>query len=62
MLNDCMNLEYSDKKTLIANCPNCRSSGLLLITTKAKNQDFLACKTCKFTIFVIDLKKQLFVV
>ena len=57
-----MNLEYSDRKLLIANCPNCRMPGLVLITTKVRNQDLLACKSCKLAIFVKDFKKQLFVV
>ena len=56
-----MNLEYSDRKNLVADCPNCRMPGLVLITTKIKNQDLLACKSCKLAIFVNDLKKQLFV-
>ena len=57
-----MNLEYSDRKQLIADCPNCRNSTLLLIPSKIKNQDLLACKSCKLAIFVNDFKKQLFVV
>ena len=57
-----MNLEYSDRKNLIAGCPNCRSPTLVLITTKIRNQDLLACKSCKLAIFVNDFKKQVLTV
>ena len=56
-----MNLEYSDRKHLMAGCPNCRMQELVLLTTKIKNHDLLACKSCNLAIFVNDLKKQLFV-
>ena len=57
-----MNLQYSNKKDLVADCPNCRRPGIVLVTAKikSKSEDLLACKTCKLAIFVQDFKKQLF--
>ena len=59
-----MNLQYSDKKDLVARCPNCRRESLVLVKTmvRFKSEDLLACKSCKLAIFVADLKKQLFTV
>ena len=58
-----MNLQYIDRKELVADCPNCRRQSLVLVTTmKSKGKDLLACKSCKMAIFVQELKKQLFTV
>lgn len=57
-----MILQYSNKRDLVVDCPNCRRQSLVLVTTtmKTKSEDLLACKSCKMAIFVQDLKKQLF--
>jgi hypothetical protein len=57
-----MNLQYSNKKDLSANCPNCSRPYLALLTALVgqRYKDFLACKSCKFSILVEEYKKKLF--
>jgi len=57
-----MNLEYSNRRDLVAQCPKCKRSTLSLITAKAgfKTRDFLACSSCKFYMFIDEFKESLF--
>ena len=54
-----MNLQYTNKKHLAANCSR---PYLELVTALVgpKYRDFLACKSCKFSILVEEYKKKLF--
>jgi len=47
-----MNLQYTNKKHLVANCPNCSRPYLELVTALVgpRYKDILTCKSCKFSI------------
>lgn len=54
-------------KPLMASCPNCQSSSLYSgnIFSKIVNpakKEILFCKSCKFTVSVLEYKKLLFCV
>ena len=59
-----MNLQYSNRRDLAAECPKCRNKALVLVTATrgAKSKDFLACTRCKFYMFVDEFKERLFTV
>jgi len=59
-----MNQKYSSREALLADCPNCRQSSLVLLKSASgrKREDLLACKSCKLAMFVEELKKKLFTV
>jgi len=59
-----MNQKYSSREVLLADCPNCRQSSLVLLKSSSgkRNQDLLACKSCKLALVAEELKKKLFTV
>ncbi|MFZ8907446.1 MAG: hypothetical protein ACO2Y5_00855 [Nitrosopumilaceae archaeon] len=59
-----MNLQYSNRRDLEAECPKCRRKALVLVTATGgkKSKDFLACTRCKVYMFVDEFKEKLFTV
>ena len=59
-----MNLQYSNRKDLEAECPKCRRRALVLVTATRgkKSKGVLACTGCKFYMFVDEFKEKLFTV
>ena len=56
-----MDLQFSCKKELLAQCPNCRTEPVVLLMTKMEaSKDLLVCNNCKLAIFVKDMKRELF--
>ena len=59
-----MTQKFSSREALLADCPNCRQPSLMLLKSASgrKQEDLLACKSCKLALFAEDLKKKLFTV
>lgn len=57
-----MNLQYTNRRDLGAECPKCRKPSLVLITAKTgfQSKDVLACTGCKFYMLIEEFKERLF--
>ena len=57
-----MEMKFSNEKQLVADCPECRTRHLVLVTMsiKSESRDFLHCKGCKFSTEIEDFKASLY--
>lgn len=57
-----MEMKFSNERQLVADCPECRTRHLVLVTMSSGSEsyDFLHCKGCKFSTEIEEFKDSLY--